>query len=193
MTSARTTDQLIEAARSGEAGAVEELLARHEGQVYRFGLRLCGSEEDARDVLQETLFAAFRGLGGFRGEGALSTWLFQVARTHCLRLRRLRSGAPESFHSLDSPEAAVVASDEEAPDLRSHARQVGTVLEAAIRALPEPQRQALLLRDVEGLPAEDAARVVGIEVRALKSRLHRARRHVRAHLDAVLGDEARPG
>ncbi|MCE9670499.1 sigma-70 family RNA polymerase sigma factor [Myxococcus stipitatus] len=192
MTSHRTDDQLLEAARSGEAEAVEELLARHERRVYRFGLRLCGSEEDAREVLQETLFAAFRGLAGFRGEGALSTWLFQVARTHCLRLRRRRSGAPETFQPLDSPEAAAVASDEDAPDLRSHARRVGAILEAAIRALPEPQRQALLLRDVEGLSAEDAARVAGIEVRALKSRLHRARRQVRAHVDSVLGDGAGP-
>ncbi|MFP2926916.1 RNA polymerase sigma factor [Pyxidicoccus sp. 3LG] len=182
MTSKQTDEQLVEAARSGDAGAVEALLARHEKQVYRFGLRMCGSEEDAKEVLQETLLAAFRGLQAFRGDAALSTWLFQVARTHCVRLRRQRVGAPEEFQPLDSPAVARVPAEEAAPDMVSHARQVGEVLRAAILALPESQREVLILRDVEGLTAEEAARVVGIEVRALKSRLHRARRQLREHL-----------
>lgn len=188
--STRDDEQLIEAARSGDDKAVDELLARHERQVYRFGLRLCGSEEDAKEVLQETLLAAFRGLHAFRGDAALSTWLFQVARTHCFRLRRRRVGAPEELQPLDAPAVTRVASEEAAPDMASHARQVGAVLQAAILALPEAQREAILLRDVEGLTAEEAARVVGIEVRAFKSRLHRARLRVREHLSIHLGNGA---
>jgi RNA polymerase sigma-70 factor (ECF subfamily) len=56
----RTNRELLEKARSGDSSAVDEILARHERQVFRFGLRMCGNEEDARDVLQETLLAAFR-------------------------------------------------------------------------------------------------------------------------------------
>ncbi|TSC25934.1 sigma-70 family RNA polymerase sigma factor [Corallococcus sp. Z5C101001] len=188
----RTEVELMEAARAGDAGALEELLCRHEQQVYRFGLRMCGSEEDARDVLQETLLAAFRGLHTFRGEAALSTWLYQLARTYCGRLRRLRAGMPAAFEPLDAPAAAQVAADEATPDRASLARQMGEVLQAAILALPEEQREALTLRDVEGLTAEEAARVVGIEVRALKSRLHRARVQLRAHVVTLLGEGAQP-
>ena len=184
----RTDAQLMEAARSGEDKALEELLARHEKQVYRFGLRMCGSEEDAKEVLQETLLAAFRGIHSFRGDAELSTWLYQVARTHCIRLRRQRVGAPKEFQPLDSPAAIGVAAEEATPDMVSHARQIGEVLQAAILALPEPQREVLILRDVEGLSAEEAAQVVGIEVGALKSRLHRARLQLREHLSTLMGE-----
>ncbi len=186
----RTDGQLMEAARSGEDKALDELLARHEKQVYRFGLRMCGSEEDAKEVLQETLLAAFRGIHAFRGDAELSTWLYQVARSQCLRMRRRRVGAPEEFQSLDSPAATDVAAAEATPDMVSHARQLGEVLEAAILALPEAQREVLILRDVEGLTAEEAAQVVGIEVRALKSRLHRARLQLREHLSTLMGEGA---
>jgi RNA polymerase sigma-70 factor (ECF subfamily) len=178
------------AARSGDGKSLDELLARHEKQVYRFGLRMCGSEEDAKEVLQETLLAAFRGIHAFRGDAALSTWLYQVARTHCLRLRRRRAGTPEEFQPLDSPAAAHLAAAEATPDMVSHARQLGELLQAAILALPEAQREVLILRDVEGLTAEEAAQVVGIEVRALKSRLHRARLQLREHLSTLMGEGA---
>lgn len=188
--STQTDEQLLTAARSGDDKALDELLARHEKQVYRFGLRMCGSEEDAKEVLQETLLAAFRGIHAFRGEAGLSTWLYQVARTHCIRLHRRHAGAPQEFQPLDSPAATHVPAAGEAPDMVSHARQMGEVLQAAILALPEAQREVLILRDVEGLTAEEAAQVVGIEVRALKSRLHRARLQLREHLSTLLGEGA---
>lgn len=185
----RTDLELMEAARDGDEKALDELLARHEHQVYRFGLRMCGSEEDAKEVLQETLLAAFRGLHSFRGDAELSTWLYQVARTYCSRLRRRRVGSPQEFQSLDSPAAESVPSERGTPDELSHARQMGEVLQVAITALPESLREVLILRDVEGLSAEESAQVVGIEVGALKSRLHRARLQLREHLKTLLGGE----
>lgn len=183
-----TDKQLLEAVRQGDAGALEQLLARHEKQVYRFGLRMCGSEEDAKDVLQETLLAAFRGIHHFRGDAELSTWLYQVARTYCLRSRRRKAGAPEVLEPLEASAAREVATIDRSPDEAAHARQMGEVLRAAILALPDAAREVLILRDVEGLSAEEAATVVGIEVRALKSRLHRARLQLREHLAALLGE-----
>jgi RNA polymerase sigma-70 factor (ECF subfamily) len=187
-----TDAELLAAAKAGDEGALERLLARHEKQVYRFGLRMCGSEEDAREVLQETLLAAFQGVHAFRGEAELSTWLFQLARTHCLRTRRRRVGEPARLEELDAPGVAAVPAHGAGPDERSQARQLGEVLQAAILALPADRREALILRDVEGLSAEDAAEVAGVEVRALKSRLHRARMELRGHLSTLLqeGDAA---
>jgi RNA polymerase sigma-70 factor, ECF subfamily len=185
----RDDQQLIEAGKAGDEQALEELLARHEKQVYRFSLRMCGSEEDAKEVLQETLLAAFRGLHAFRGDAELSTWLYQVARTHCLRSRRKRVDEPTELQPLDSPDATQVESAASTPHEASHARQMGEVLQAAILALPDEHREALILRDVEGLSAEEAAKVVGIEVGALKSRLHRARLQLRQHLTTLLGED----
>ncbi|MCU0698346.1 MAG: sigma-70 family RNA polymerase sigma factor [Myxococcaceae bacterium] len=177
---------LLAKAHAGDARAVEALLEKHQNQVYRYGLRMCGNEADARDVLQETLIAAYRNLGSFRGDARLSTWLYQIARSFCLKQRRRREGEPAQHDSLDDAEARGQASDSSASDARAHARQVSEVIQAAIGTLPEEHREALVLRDVEGLSAEEAASVVGIEVGALKSRLHRARMALKERLAAVI-------
>jgi RNA polymerase sigma-70 factor (ECF subfamily) len=178
--------ELIRAARGGDARALEELLARYEQPVYRFGLRMCGSEEDARDVLQQTLMTAFQGIHQFRGDAQLSTWLYQIARSFCIKSRRRKVDEPAEHLPLDAPPLQHLAAEAAGPEEQTHARQIGQVLQAAILALPENYREVLLLRDVEGLSAEEAAGVVGIEVGALKSRLHRARMELRQHLSALL-------
>ncbi|MHB1844088.1 MAG: sigma-70 family RNA polymerase sigma factor [Deltaproteobacteria bacterium] len=178
--------ELIRRAQAGEPSAMDEILARHEREVYRFGLRMCGDPEDAREVLQETLLGAFRHLGTFRGEAALSSWLFQIARTHCLRLRRRRLGEPARHESVDDERTTGLASAAAGPEAEHRAREVGEALQAALLALPDAHREVILLRDVEGLSAEEASLVVGIEVGALKSRLHRARLELRRALEALL-------
>jgi RNA polymerase sigma-70 factor (ECF subfamily) len=181
-------EALLQAVRQGDRRAIDKLLARHEQQIYRFGLRMCGDEESAREVLQETMLAAFRNLPGFRGDAALSTWLYQIARSFCIKERR-----------RDRPEVPLtdeeqrMASSAKGPDEATHAREIGRALAAAIRALPSEQREVLVLRDVEGLSAEEAAEVVGIEVGALKSRLHRARVELRTELASLLGDASELG
>jgi RNA polymerase sigma-70 factor (ECF subfamily) len=175
---------LITAARSGDRRALDELLARHEQQIYRFGLRMCGDEESAREVLQETMLAAFRNIPGFRGDAALSTWLFQIARSFCIKERR---GVRPT-----TPIEADVVDPSTPPDLQLHAREIGAALASAIRELPTEQREVLVLRDVEGLSAQEAAEVVGIEVGALKSRLHRARMALREKLSGTIASAAEP-
>lgn len=183
----KSDDQtLLEAARRGEGKALDELLARHEQQIYRFGLRMCGNQDDAREVLQETLLAAFKSLPEFRGDAALSTWLYQIARSFCIKSRRPSSGAVPDAVPLDRANVGALESAEAGPDARAHAKEIGSLLQAGILALPANQREALVLRDVEGLTAEEAAQVVGIDVRALKSRLHRARVALRQSLAGVL-------
>ncbi len=175
---------LIAAAQSGDRHALDELLARYEQRIYRFGLRMCGDEEAAREVLQETLIAAFRHLGGFRAEASLSTWLYQIARSFCIKERRgVRPMVPLG---TELPDPAI------APDEKAHARQIGEALAAAIRELPPEQREVLVLRDVEGLSAQEAADVVGVEVGALKSRLHRARMALRTRIASVVAAEPEP-
>lgn len=181
---ARSETQLIEAARAGDSHAVDELLAMHEQKVFRFGLRMCGNEEEAREVLQETMLAAFRSLEGFRGDARLSTWLYQIARGYCLKARRRSVGEPPEMDDLE--QASRVADEGEPADMRAHAREIGEALHAAILALPEPLREAVVLRDVEGLDGEEAARILGIELAALKSRLHRGRAGLRKHLSVLL-------
>jgi RNA polymerase sigma-70 factor (ECF subfamily) len=180
----RSEPELIEAARRGDEEAVEELLALHERKLFRFSMRMCGNEQDAREVLQETMLAAFRGMSGFRGEARLSTWLYQIARGYCLKSRRRSSGEPLEMDGLDA--ASSVAAEAEPADQRTHAQEIGEALHAAILALPGSLRAAVVLRDVEELDGEEAAAVLGIELPALKSRLHRGRAELRKHLAILL-------
>ncbi len=177
---------LLLAARQGDSKALSSLLSAHEKSVYRFGLRMCGSEDAAKEVLQETLLSAFRNVRDFRAEAKISTWLFQIARSFCLKHQRRRVDEPEALESLDAPEVLAVRSPGASPEEGAHARELGELLSAAIASLPIRYREALLLRDVEGLSAEEAAEVQGIDVANHKTRLHRARLALRTQLGAVL-------
>jgi RNA polymerase sigma-70 factor (ECF subfamily) len=181
---------LLERARAGDRQALEELLAGHQAQVYRFGLRMCRDPEDAKDVLQDTLLAMARGVRGFRGTSSLSTWLFTIARSFCIKKRRHSTFAPAAERSLDSDvanEAARLADPAKSPHEVLANREVENALDQAIRALEPMYREVLLLRDVEGLTAPEVAEVLDVSVQAVKSRLHRARLSVRARVAPVLG------
>jgi len=183
---------LVQAARDGDRRALEKLLERHQGAVYRFGMKMCGETEDAKDVLQETLFAAARSLPDFRGASSITTWLYTIARSFCLKKRRTSKFAPERIESLEAqPEAtAEVADARRSPEEEAAGRQLRGVLESAISSLDPAHREVLLLRDVEGLPAAEVAEVVGISVEAVKSRLHRARVAVRERVAPALAHGA---
>ena len=189
----RETD-LLQAARSGDQEALEALLEQHEPRVYRFARRLCRHHEDAEDVLQESLLAAARGLKGFRGAASLDTWLFTIARSHCIKKRRRSRFAPAEV-SLDvgAPDAALEPPDPApGPEETLHARRLEAALEEAISGLDRKYREVFVLRDVEGLTAPEVATVTGLSIAAIKSRLHRARTRVREELAPLLlprGDE----
>jgi RNA polymerase sigma-70 factor, ECF subfamily len=178
---------LVQAAQEGDGGALESLLIRYQPRVYRFGVKMCRDPEDAQDVLQETLFAAARTLHSFRGASSLSTWLYTIARSFCIKKRRRGVHAPEVV-SADAEASQVGAAADQTPDPeRTLAdREVAAALDAAIAALEPEYREVLLLRDVEGLSASEVAEVTGLSVMAVKSRLHRARVQVRGRLAPLL-------
>ena len=179
---------LLESARSGDRSAIEQLLTRHQGRVYRFGMKMCRDSEDAKDVLQDTLLAAARGLPEFRGASSLSSWLFTIARSYCIKKRRKTSrGAALARASQETSDLEAAVDPGVAPDELASGRQLGVALDAAIDDLDPTSREVLVLRDVEGLSAPEVAQVLGISVDAVKSRLHRARVAVRAKLAPVLG------
>jgi RNA polymerase sigma-70 factor (ECF subfamily) len=155
-------------------------------------MKMCRDTEDAQDVLQETLFAAARTLGGFRGASSVSTWLYTIARSFCIKKRRRSKFAPppEAQLPLDlgpESEAGRVADPGRGPDDSLAGRQIEAALERAIGELDPMYREVLVLRDVEGLTAPEVAEVLGLTVEAVKSRLHRARVAVREQLAPLLG------
>jgi RNA polymerase sigma-70 factor, ECF subfamily len=182
--------QLLERARTGDAQAIEALLERHQAQVYRFGMKMCRDPEDAKDVLQDTLLTMARGVRDFRGASSISTWLYTIARSFCIKRRRKSKFAPDDERSLDTDRLAdgiELADPAQSADEALASKQVDRAVEEAIRGLEPMYREVLLLRDVEGLTAPEVAEVVGVSVQAVKSRLHRARLSVRAQVAPLLG------
>ena len=182
---------LLEQARTGDRRALEHLLERHQRRVYRFGLKMCRDPEDAKDVLQETLIAVARGVKDFRGASSVSTWLYTIARSFCIKKRRRSKFAPEQEESLDAREpgleARQVTDPNRGPEEDLAGRQIESALEVAISRLDPMYREVLVLRDVEGLTAPEVAEVMGLSVDAVKSRLHRARVAVREQVAPLLG------
>ena len=186
----RNDEGLLEAARAGDRAALDQLLARHQRRVYRFGLKMCRDPEDAKDVLQDTLLAVARGVKDFRGASSVSTWLYTIARSFCIKKRRRPKFAPAEEASLEGDSAAEVreiADTARAPDESLAGRQIEAALERAIGDLDPMYREVLVLRDVEGLTAPEVAEVLGLTVEAVKSRLHRARVAVREAVGPLLG------
>ena len=186
---------LLEAARGGDARSLETLLERHQAQVYRFGMKMCRDPEDASDVLQDTLLAMARNVRDFRGASSISTWLYTIARSFCIKKRRRSKFAPDRERSLDTeaaPDAARLADPAMGAEEALAGKEIEQALERGIRALEPIYREVLLLRDVEGLTAPEVAEVLGVSVQAVKSRLHRARLSVRAHVAPLLGVPSEP-
>ncbi|HEU4685036.1 MAG TPA: RNA polymerase sigma factor [Nitrospira sp.] len=179
------------AAAAQERDGFDKLYRDHVDLLYRYAHRLCGESEAAKDLVQETFLNAYRGYDRFRGEAQISTWLYTIASRACMRMRRRRKGEPERELSLDE---FVPTSEGEfrlqipmqglTPEEALQNKELREALDQAIQKLPKKYRMTLVLRDMEGLSAKEVGAVMGLNERAVKSRLHRARLFVRKELSA---------
>jgi RNA polymerase sigma factor (sigma-70 family) len=173
---------LVEQAREGDRHALARLLVVCRPQLQRYARRHCESD-DVEEAIQDALWIMSRKLGGLRRTAAFMGWLYQVVRRVCLRYARRRT----RFVGLD----AVTGLHERDPGARDP--ELAAVLSVIISRLSPDLRQALILRDVQGLSSEELAHTLGISEEAAKSRLHRARAHVRQALAcALVGREKLP-
>jgi RNA polymerase sigma-70 factor (ECF subfamily) len=182
-------EELLAGARRGDAAALEMLILRYQPRVYRYGVSMCRDADDASDIAQETLLAMARSVDDFRGESSVGSWLFTIARRFCIKKRRRSKFAPAREHSLEAlgPDSTAHLSDPTpGPEQETAAREISAALTSAIDALEPGQREVLVLRDIEGLSAPDVAKVLGLSVQAVKSRLHRARVSVRERVAPLL-------
>jgi RNA polymerase sigma-70 factor (ECF subfamily) len=169
----------------------DKIYRDHVDLIYRYANRLCGEAEAAKDLVQETFLNAYRGFKDFRGDAQISTWLYTIASRACLRMRRKKKGEPERELSLDEfvPTSEgefrlQIPVDGLTPEEAFQNKELRQALDQAIEKLPRKYRMVLVLRDMEGLSAKEVGTVMGLNERAVKSRLHRARLFVRRELSA---------
>jgi RNA polymerase sigma-70 factor (ECF subfamily) len=178
-------------ASSNERSQFDTIYRDHVDLIYRYANRLCGEVEAAKDLVQETFLNAYRGFKDFRGDAQVSTWLYTIASRACLRMRRKKKGEPERELSLDEfvPTSEgefrlQIPVDGLTPEEAFQNKELRQALDQAINKLPKKYRMVLVLRDMEGLSAKEVGTVMGLNERAVKSRLHRARLFVRRELSA---------
>jgi RNA polymerase sigma-70 factor (ECF subfamily) len=179
-------EEALEILKSGNRQDAERALETLQGVVYGFGMKVCGSHEDAQDTAQETLIRLARQLREFPDARALSVWLYKVAKTQCLMSRRKSKFAPAQMLSLDDlipKEADLLPAGTKSwlftPEEIVLKQELRGRLEEAILALPKHYRLVLILRDMEQLDTREVAEVMGISEETTKMRLHRARVFVR--------------
>lgn len=154
--------------------------------------RMLRNEADAQDAVQESFLAAFRSIGSFRGGAELGTWLHRIVLNACLMRLRARKRRPdETVDGLlpsfeDHGHLAQPTHRWTQPESAMEREETRRIVRRSIDALPETYRTVLVLRDIEGVAADDAAEMLGITPGNVKVRLHRARQALRALLDPHL-------
>jgi RNA polymerase sigma factor (sigma-70 family) len=162
-------EKLIAMARSGNPGAFETIVDRYQGRLLGFCRQMLGSTEDAEDVLQEVFVNAYRAMLADEREINLRPWLYRIARNRCLNhLRKPTADAQESMDMVPAVEAASTAE-------RVHNREEFRQIICDVNKLPETQRSALLLREMDALSYEEIAAAMDTTVPSVKSLLVRAR------------------
>ena len=183
-------EEALKSLQSGNRQDAERALETLQGVVYGFGMKVCGSHEDAQDTAQETLIRLARQVREFPDARALSVWLYKVAKTQCLMSRRKSKFAPAQMLSLDDLmpnesdlSSAGTKSWQVTPEEIALRQELRGRLEDAILALPKHYRLVLILRDMEQLDTREVAEVMGISEETAKKRLQRARVFVRKALN----------
>ncbi len=163
-----------------DPAAFEGLVEEYADRLYSLALRVTGSAQDAEDAVQDAFHAAYRQREQFRGEAAVGTWLYRIALNAALQRVRARRPAP----SLDDPgyDRARVVDWSQDLARRAETGELRETIERGLARLPEDERVALVLRDVEGFSTAEAAETLQVSEAALKSRLHRGRVLLRQYL-----------
>ena len=191
-------DDLLTRLQTGDEGAVADLAATYSSKIQQLAFRYLRNKEDAEEVVQDVLFKVYRNVGAFRGDAALSSWIYRI--TFNTAMSRLRTASYQ--RSQDEAQRASTA-EAEAEDTGVPAMDVADWSDladdqifrselrhrvaGAILALPAIYRAPVMLRDIQGLSTEEASAVLRVKDQTLKSRLHRGRLILRKQLADFAG------
>lgn len=188
----REDSDLMRRFQGGDASAFERLLAKHRRPVFNFCLRMLAERTAAEDAMQEVFLRLVRGSKEWERQAKFTTWLYTIARNHCIDA--LRKASYRKTASLDQslkegeengPTLGDRVVDEEgiAPDRGAESARVRLTLARAIASLSDEQREVFVMREHAGMPFKEIAEVVGVPENTVKSRMRYALEHLRAHLE----------
>lgn len=183
---------LVEAARTGDLGAFDELVRRYQERIYGLVYHMTSNHEDANDLAQEAFVKAWKALKNFKGDSSFYTWIYRIAVNHTLNhLKQRRNRALHvSLNDLDfnaehDPEMVQLVSHKN-PRRDANLRELGEKLNAAMLSLSEEHRAVVAMHDIQGMPHEEIARVLNCNPGTVRSRLYYARQQLQALLSDFL-------
>lgn len=192
--------ELIGRMQAGDMSAVTDLSTAYGSRIHQLAFRYMKNWEDAEEVTQDVLMKVFRKIDAFRGDAALSSWIYRI--TFNTAMSRLRTGRSSRAAEQQRPEmqgGAAGVLPQDPPDWSSLAddhvlrREMREQLISALTTLPEVYRTPVVLRDIQGLSTEEASRILHVKPQTLKSRLHRGRLILRQALAEFAGGVAMHG
>ena len=182
------TDQdweLVQQIRNGRHELFHELVHRHESAIFRGAMAILGNAADAEDVTQETFLRAFRRIHQFRGEAKFRTWLIQIAVN--ISRSKLKKTQRERWSPLGDPaEVASIPAPAISPEEQYSRKELGGLLKKILDGMHPTYRSVLLLREVENLSTGTTALALGVTPESVRTRLRRARIHLRERLQQYL-------
>lgn len=178
---------LVTHAQAGDTRAFDELVRRYQDRAYRLCFKILRNEDDASEALQDTFLSAFKGLKNFKAESTFSTWLYRIATNASLmKYRKRRDGhvSYEQSQSANEDSEPMAIADWSAQPLDELLdTETRELLSAEVDLLPENERTVFVLRDIMEQSNADVAKELGLSIAAVKSRLHRARVHLRDRMN----------
>ena len=194
MADADTDALLVERVKRGDTRAFEMLVVKYQRRIERLISRLIRDHHLVQDAAQETFIRAYRALPSFRGESAFYTWLYRIAvntaKKTLVDMKRDPVVGESSLQSVDDGEEPsrpeVTLTDAETPDAVLASKEIAAAVNAAVENLSEDLRQAVTLREIEGLSYEEIAEVMNCPIGTVRSRIFRAREAIAARLRPLL-------
>ncbi len=186
---------LVEQSQAGDTMAMERLILKYQNRIYNVIMKMCGNADDAAELTQETFVKVIESIDKFKGRSGFYTWLFRIAVN--LTLNHCQRSAKRATRSLDAEEMDSenqtgqglkdFLSDASAidPAVLAQRRELCDLARQTLLQLEEPQRAVMVLRDIEGMNYAQIADVLNIELGTVRSRLSRARSHLREILEAM--------
>jgi len=178
-----TDEELVDAFQGGDLAAFDVLVYRWDRKIQAAIYRIMGTEEEARDLCQETFLRAYRALGGFKGEARFSSWLYQIALNLCRD--RMRRSKGRTLVSLDELEEAGNGLLQKGPTPLElvEAGDVSRAVASAVAALPAEQREVIVLKEYQDLTFVEIAEILGVPLSTVKTRLYRGLGQLRHRLE----------
>ena len=176
--------ELVNRTLNGDRSAYQQLVEKYQQRVYAVAFGVLHEREDALDVVQDVLIKAYRKLNRFRGASSFYTWIYRITVNMAIDYRRKRKNIvkieyDDRIGQEDDTETVTLPGKSEDPAETLHRKEINTMVMDAMKGLPEDQRTVLVLREIEGLAYDEIAKVVGISIGTVMSRLHYGRKKLR--------------